>query len=478
LKFVAYHAVFDTTVDGDIILKNETRDYLTVANTTGAFNRIGEPVFGEVHLDGKFTNTATITVGNTSYTGTHFAHGLTSNAYGTITYWSTTGIRVRGVPTGRMFRGGETIKIRTTTPTTGTIIGANTSGRFKSATYPSGRVTYYDIVNYANTKLHIANTSFANSGPANNLNRMFTRNMTIVGQTNGYSARIVSIDNLTADKINLVTNLIQPSNTTITPYTKFATSTSTRDAAYVRALLNDDTAFDAPRYILSRSNESNTSSSSASMAVNKSGEVLYRLNSFNTVASPAIDLSRISVVTTNNLISSNAEIGSSEDWVKSGGNSKSRYITRRVSLADGQDAEDLRVYLSGYQPSGAQIFVYAKILSGDDSDLFSDTRWIPMERDDSQGFTLTTAYSSSVNRDDFIEFVYNIPDFPTTAIADSSGRAINQYGANTSTGIVEYRNSGKVRFQRFKYFAIKVILVGSSSNPPRVRELRAIALQR
>lgn len=478
LKFVAYHAVFPTAVNGDIVLKNEPRDYLTVANTTGAFNRIGEPVFGEVHLDGKFTNTATITVGNTSYTGTHFAHGLTSNAYGTITYWSTTGIRVRGVPTGRMFKGGETIKIRTTLPTTGTIIGANTSGRFKSATYPSGRVVYYDVVNYANTKLHIANTSFANSGPANNLNRMFTKNMTIVGQTNGYSARIVSVDNLTADKVNLITNLIQPSNTNITPYTKFATSTSARDAAYVRALLNDDTAFDAPRYILSRSNESNTSSSSASMAVNKSGEVLYRLTSNNTVASPAIDLSRIAVVTTNNLISSNAEIGSSEDWVKSGGNSKTRYITRRVSLADGQDAEDLRVYLSGYQPSGAQIFVYAKILSGDDSDLFSDTRWIPMERDDSQGFTLTTAYSSSVNRDDFIEFVYNIPDFPTTAIADTSGRAINQYGANTSTGIVEYRNSGKVRFQRFKYFAIKVVLVGSSSNPPRVRELRAIALQR
>jgi hypothetical protein len=478
LKFVAYHAVFPTGVNGDIILKNESRDYLTIANTTGAFNRIGEPVFGEVHLDGKFTNTATITVGNTSYTGTHFAHGLTSNAYGTITYWSATGIRVRGVPKGRMFKGGETIKIRSTNPTTGTIIGANTSGRFKSATYPSGRVNYYDIVNYANTKLHIANTSYANSGPANNLNRMFTPNMTIVGQTNGYSARIVSVDNLTADKINLITNLIQPSNTVITPYTKFATSTSARDATYVRALLNDDTVFDAPRYVLSRSNESNTSSSSSSMAVNKSAEVLYRLNSRNTVASPAIDLNRISVVTTNNLISSNAEIGSSEDWVKFGGNSKTRYITRRVSLADGQDAEDLRVYLSGYQPSGAQIFVYAKILSGDDSDLFSDTRWIPMERDDSQGFTLTTAYSSSVNRDDFIEFVYNIPDFPTTAINDSSGRAINQYGANTSTGIVEYRNSGKVRFQRFKYFAIKVVLVGSSSNPPRVRELRAIALQR
>jgi hypothetical protein len=478
LKFVAYHATFDTNTTGNVIVKNEPREYFTIANTTGAFNRIGEPIFGEILLDGGFTNTATIIVANTTYTGTHFAHGQTSNAYGTLTYWSTTGIRVKNVPAGRMFKAGETIKIRKTTPTSGTIIGSNTSLRFRSATYPVGTATYYNAINYANTKLHIANSSYANSGPANTGNRMFVAGRYITGQVNGYSGRIVSIDNVVSDKLNLITNLIQPSNTTIIGYGKFAKSTSTRDTEYVQLNVNDDTEFTSPRYILSRSIEANTSASSSTMGKNRSAEIKYELVSRNAVASPAIDLKRLSAVATNNLISSNAEIGSSEDWVKSGGNSKTRYITRRVTLADGQDAEDLRVYLAGYQPVGSQIFVYAKILSGDDSDLFSDTRWIPLERDDAQGFTATTTYSSSTIKNDYIEFTYNVPNFPTVAISDASGRAINQYGANNSTGIVEYRNSAKATFQRFKYFAVKVVMVGSSSNPPRVHELRAIALQR
>lgn len=483
IKFTLYQAIFPIESTGNLILKNQERDYLTIANTTGAFNSIGEVVFGEVLLDGGFTNTATIIVANTTYTGTHFAHGQTSNAYGTITYWNTKGIRVRGVPKGRMFKAGETIKIRANDPTTGTIIGSNTSVRFRSATYPAGRVSYYDVVNYANTKLHISNTTFANSGPANSTNRMFTQNMTIVGQTNGYSGRILSIDNIGFDKINLQTNLIQPGNTTIYAYGKFATSTSTRSTDYSSIMINDDTVFDSTKYILSRSIESNTAASSSTMAVNKSAEIKYELLTNTKVCSPAIDLRRMGMITTRNLISSNTEIGSSEDWIKFGGNSKTRYITKRVSLADGQDAEDLRVYLTGYQPADGQIYVYAKILSGDDNDTFDDARWIPMQRDESQGFTAATAYSSSVNRNDFIEFTYKIPDFACQTLAssifDASGRAINQYGANTTTGYVEYRNSSKARFVRFKYFAIKIVLTGSnSSNPPRVRELRAIALQR
>ena len=478
LKFVAYYAIFDTINAGNLIVKNENRDYLTIANTTGAFNKVGELVYGEQLLVGTFSNTKSV---NTSGT-LCYAMGVTTNATGIITSYSTSSIRIRRNSINNAFRSGEVINLYNTAPTgsaTPVLNKIGTTTAVKSITYPVGRAVYYDVVNYANTKLHIANTTYANSGPANSANRMFVKDYWITGQTNGYSARIVSIDNIIMDNMNLQTNMIQPSNTAITAYGKFAKSTSTRDTVFNQVLINDTTEFDAPRYILSRSNEANTSSSSATMGKVKSGEILYSLDCRNSVASPAIDLSRLSIVATHNLISSNAEIGSSEDWVKSGGNSKTRYITRRVTLADGQDAEDLRVYLSAYLPPGAQVSVYAKILNGDDSDLFADARWIPMSRDDSQGFTLTTAYSSSVNRDNFIEFAYNMPNYPTTAITDTSGRAINQYGANNSTGIVEYRNSSKATFQRFKYFAIKVILTNSTStNPPRVHELRAIALQR
>ena len=48
---------------------------------------------------------------------------------------------------------------------------------------------------------------------------------------------------------------------------------------------------------------------------------------------------------------------------KSGGNAKVRYMTRRVTLADGFDSGDLRVYLTAYKPSGADVHVYYKVLS-------------------------------------------------------------------------------------------------------------------
>jgi hypothetical protein len=60
---------------------------------------------------------------------------------------------------------------------------------------------------------------------------------------------------------------------------------------------------------------------------------------------------------------------------KSGGNSLARYITRRVTLADGFDSGDLRVYLTTYKPAGAKIYVYYKILSKSDPDRFEDKEY-------------------------------------------------------------------------------------------------------
>jgi hypothetical protein len=270
------------------------------------------------------------------------------------------------------------------------------------------------------------------------------------------------------DNINLITNMILPSNNDVQAYAKMATSTSARDSSFFKININGDTEFSAPRYRLTRSVESNTAASSATMVNDRSVEVKYVINSQNQVASPAIDLSRLSLHSTHNLISSNAEIGSSEDYVAFGGNSQSRYITRTVTLADGQDAEDLRVYLTAYKPSGSNIYVYYKVLHADDSDAMSQSRWIPMDLDTGQGFTSALTFSSSEDKNNFIELAYKVPTYTNTA----------RSGANTSTGVLEYRNTARARFSTFKYFAIKIVLVNSSStNPPRVKDLRALALQ-
>jgi len=56
----------------------------------------------------------------------------------------------------------------------------------------------------------------------------------------------------------------------------------------------------------------------------------------------------------------------------------SRYISKTVVLADGQDAEDLVVFLTAYRPQGTNIQVYGKVLNATDSDPFDDKSWTPM----------------------------------------------------------------------------------------------------
>jgi hypothetical protein len=136
---------------------------------------------------------------------------------------------------------------------------------------------------------------------------------------------------------------------------------------------------------------------------------------------------------------------------KSGGNSAVRYMTRKVTLADGFDSGDLRVYLTGYKPSGSSIYVYYKILSSSDGEIF-----------DNKNYQLMT----QLGNPNFVSTSYN--DFRELAFAPGVSGAANNSISYTS---------GSTAFNTFKTFAIKVVLVGSdTTDVPRVRDLRAIAL--
>jgi len=131
----------------------------------------------------------------------------------------------------------------------------------------------------------------------------------------------------------------------------------------------------------------------------------------------------------------------------SGGPAYARYITRKVTLADGLDAGDFRVFFTAYKPSTANIYVYYKILSADDADVF-----------DNKGYQLMTviqgANNLSLNQDDFKEFVYA----PGTA--------------NVGDGRVQYGS-----FVSFKYFAIKIVMTATDTTKvPRIRDFRTVAL--
>jgi hypothetical protein len=159
----------------------------------------------------------------------------------------------------------------------------------------------------------------------------------------------------------------------------------------------------------------------------------------------------ITLVDANTTPGTGATITYNGEDKKSGGNSKVRYITRKVNLADGFDSGDLRVYITAYKPSSSNIRVYYKLLSISDPDAFEDKNYQLM---------------TQLNNTNFVSANYN--DYREISYAP---------GVNgTANNSVSY-TSGSTSFSNFRTFAIKIVLTGTSTTDvPKVRDFRAIAL--
>ena len=145
----------------------------------------------------------------------------------------------------------------------------------------------------------------------------------------------------------------------------------------------------------------------------------------------------------------------------SGGYLYNKYISKTVTLADGQDAEDLNIKLTVYRPIDTEIKVWVKIKNAEDGDLFDTKPYILMEYN-------KDFYSSGANIGNYIEIDYTFP--------------LSYLGTDPSTGtteVVNYTRADGTKFYGFKQFAVKIGLFGTdSANIPKVADLRAIALQK
>lgn len=130
-----------------------------------------------------------------------------------------------------------------------------------------------------------------------------------------------------------------------------------------------------------------------------------------------------------------------------GGVADAKYITRKVTLADGFDGGDLRVLFSAYKPIGTTIDVYYKVLSQDDADSFDNKRWKQMTM-------LGGLNSYSLSDDDIKNYIY----------APGSNNLADNY--------INYDG-----FTTFKHFAIKIVMRSTNTNlVPKVSNFRTIAL--
>jgi len=83
----------------------------------------------------------------------------------------------------------------------------------------------------------------------------------------------------------------------------------------------------------------------------------------------------------------------------------SRYVSKRVTLAEGLDSEDIKVFLTAYRPIDTDFKVYCKLLNSEDSRSFNSKLWTPMVPVHSGGLR-----SDLVNKEDFVELEYRLPE--------------------------------------------------------------------
>jgi hypothetical protein len=138
-----------------------------------------------------------------------------------------------------------------------------------------------------------------------------------------------------------------------------------------------------------------------------------------------------------------------------GGNGLFRYQTRKISLANGFDAGDLRVFVQCVRPKGTYVQAYYKALGSADTQDFIDLPWVPMTlvKDVFSPDRLTTIEL------DFAPSVNQVTGEPSGRLQYISGESVFPVGGT------------------FKQFAVKLVCFANDPTVhPVLSSMRAIAL--
>ena len=274
-----------------------------------------------------------------------------------------------------------------------------------------------------------------------------------------YRADIKSINDFKYSAVSFEPNVLDFIKTGLKYEMDTYANTATASSGYETITPSETHYFGEEKVIYSRTNEINNISS------DRSNKVRVILESNSEYVSPVFDINTSHTIFVNNLISSNSylegvnanSVIATGTSVPSGGYAINKYISQAVTLADGQDAEDIQIFLSAYRPPNTDVKVYIKVLHAADPVALFQRDWIEMvKQSGAEGM-----YSSSANRLDFKEYAFG---FDVSRMTGPNGEF--QY---TSDGIT---------YTGYKYYQIKIVLTADNTAVyPRVADLRAIALQ-
>lgn len=408
IKFTLYRHNFNAS-SGSITLTNDDHEFISVSDNIGRF-KVGETVYTLETRDGSTSANVSVVSGNNQISGTNLS----------ATYSAGDFILLSNGSTNR--------QIFKVISANSTVIVSDQPASFTNTLNGSpitmGILRHYD---FRYPDFVILEESSATS------TRKFTAADTIYGFDSAAAATVDSVDNIEFSYIQPMINRTNDSVTATTLSGTFVDPTNPSNTYNLPMLFNDKALFGKTGMVVySKSND---------IARSKTLDLTVSMtNSSNVTSSPFIDIETASIL--------------AYQWkITNDSATTSKYISKTVELAENLDAEDFRVYVTGYRPRGTDIKVYIKPQAADDPTVFDTNDWI--ELDLTGGINL---YSSISNVNDFKEYVYQVAE------------------ADKNAGVITYTNDIGT-FEGYRRFAIKIELHSEDIfKAPRLLDYRGIAL--
>ena len=261
------------------------------------------------------------------------------------------------------------------------------------------------------------NTIMINDSTATNSTFLFGAANTLIGCSSGANCVISGVvdNNISYLEPRVYNNV--PNNTAVNVSIKGAKVSDSTNTAFQRIKTNDRNYLDTPIKIRSKSNEI------SGTTVNKSLTIRHNLSSTNRFVSPFIDLQSQSALIYENVINND----STNEHVTDGGSALAKYVSRIVTLGEGLDAEDIKVFVNAYKPTGTDVKVYAKGVNQADDLGFDKGVWSELQATKNKD-----KISSIENRKDVIEYGFEFKDAPSST--KKSGTVTFSNNATTITG--------------------------------------------
>ena len=212
----------------------------------------------------------------------------------------------------------------------------------------------------------------------------------------------------------------QVPGTNVKTLLKARNAADTGNTAFKQIKLNDRNYPLTPIIVKSKSNEI------SGTTLTKSLGVRHELDSVSQHTAPYIDMQTQELKVYENIINNDT----TNEHLTNVGNATSKYVSRVVTLADGLDAEDIKLFINAYRPANTDIKVYAKILNETDETSLDDTRWSQLDMTQNKDL-----FSSEVERRDVIEYGFEFNDTPESTAAASGGTVQVTSGDATITGV-------------------------------------------